>query len=347
MAMRVLFTLIHMLPIFLSGQAEIKSLRFVFYNVENLFDPFDDPLTLDEDYIHGGVRGWSWNRFEDKVNRIHKVLVALGRWEPPALIGLCEVENYFVLHWLVHETPLRKHGYRIIHQDSPDSRGIDVALLYRPEFFHPVVYHFYPVPGPALHHDPTRDILYVKGIIAGGDSVNLLINHWPSRWEGNLESRAGRMAAAGVLRHILDSLIRVEKQSRIFVAGDFNDEIQDLSLREVLDGHTNTPHQQGRMYFPYDSQVAGSPGSLKYRGRWYGYDLILVSGTLLQEEGLCVSPDGFRIFAPGFLLEEDPQWLGVRPFRTYRGYRYNGGFSDHLPVFIDIRIGSAKQMEAR
>ena len=346
--MKVLIALILLLNVFHNGRGEIESLRFVFYNVENLFDPFDDSLTLDEEYLPRAGRGWTWNRFEDKVNRIHKVLMALGGWEPPALIGLCEVENYFVLHWLVQNTPMRKYGYRIIHQDSPDTRGIDVALLYRPEFFQPVSYHFYRVTDRTLHADPTRDILYVEGIIGGGCSVNLLINHWPSRWEGNLESRAGRMAAAGVVRHILDSLARVDKQVRIIVAGDFNDEIQDLSLAVVLGGgHPIAEHGQLRMYFPYEARTAGNTGSLKYRGRWYGFDLILVSGTLLQEECLCVSPDGFRIFAPEFLLEVDPQWLGHRPFRTYRGFRYHGGFSDHLPVFIDIRIRPQKPMDTR
>jgi hypothetical protein len=346
--MKILFIAGLLLPMLLSGQESRDGLRFVFYNVENLFDPFDDSLTADEEFLPGGIRGWTWSRFEDKVNRIHKVLVALGGWEPPELIGLCEVENYFVLHWLVNETPMRKHEYRVIHQDSPDPRGIDVALLYRPGFFLPIRYRYYPVPVRDPHPDPTRDILYVKGIINGGDSLHLLINHWPSRWEGVLESRPERFAAAGLLRHLLDSLIMEDKHSRILVAGDFNDEVMDVSLKDSLGvQHPGNHNQDDQLYFPCDNQMPGRSGSLKYRGRWYGFDLILVSGTLLQDQGLCVSKNGYRVFTPGFLLEDDPQWLGRRPFRTYRGYRYHGGFSDHLPVFIDINTKGVQLFDAR
>jgi hypothetical protein len=158
--MRIFFVAVLLIPMLLQGQETRDGLRFVFYNVENLFDPFDDSLTADEEFLPGGMRGWTWNKFEDKVNLIHKVLVALGGWEPPEIIALCEVENYFVLQWLINETPMRKHEYRIIHRDSPDKRGIDVALLYRPDSFQPLRYHYYPVPVRDPHTDPTRDILY-------------------------------------------------------------------------------------------------------------------------------------------------------------------------------------------
>jgi hypothetical protein len=335
--MRILIIAALLFPMLLSGQVGRDGLRFVFYNVENLFDPFDDSLVADEEFLPGGIRGWTWNRFEEKLNQIHKVLVATGGWEPPEIIGLCEVENYFVLHRLVRETPLRKYEYRIIHRDSPDRRGIDVALLYRPDFFIPVRYHYYGVPVQDPHGDPTRDILYVRGIINGCDSLHLLINHWPSRWKGILESEAERLAAASILRHILDSLFLADNQSRILVAGDFNDEIANASLRDSLGvKHPGDQCQDDGLYLPCDNQMRGRSGSLKYHGRWYGFDLILVSGALLRDRGLRVNRDGFRIFSPGFLLEDDPQWLGSRPFRTYRGYSYHGGFSDHLPVYIDL-----------
>lgn len=335
--MRIFLITAVLFPMLLFGQESREGLRFVFYNVENLFDPFDDSLTADEEFLPWGIRGWTWKKFEEKVNGIHKVLVALGGWEPPELLALCEVENYFVLHRLIHETPLRKHEYQIIHRDSPDPRGIDVALLYRPGFFLPIRHRYYPVPVGCSHPDPTRDILYVKGIINGGDSLHLLINHWPSRWEGVLESRPERLAAAAVLRHILDSLIMADEHSKILVAGDFNDEVTDISLRDSLGVQLPVNFcQDDHLYFPGDSPMPGQPGSLKYRRRWYGFDLILVSGSMLHSQGLSVSKNGYRIFSPGFLLEDDPQWLGKRPFRTYRGYRYHGGISDHLPVFIDI-----------
>jgi len=264
--------------------------------------------------------------------------LAIGGWEPPELIALCEVENYLVLHWLIKKTPMRKYEYRVIHRDSPDPRGIDVALLYRPDFFTPVLFQYYPVPVGESHPDPTRDILYVKGIMNGSDSLHLLLNHWPSRWEGVLESRPERLAAAAVLRQIFDSLIMADEQSRVLVAGDFNDEVTDISLRDSLGvRYPLNKCQVNRLYFPCDCSLQGMSGSMKYRRRWYGFDLILAGGALLQDQGLCISKKGYRIFSPGFLLEEDPQWLGQRPFRSYRGYKYHGGFSDHLPVYIDIQ----------
>ena len=335
--MRILLIAAILIPYLLSGQEDRAGLRLVFYNVENLFDPFNDSLTDDEEFLPGGIRGWNWEKFDDKLNRIHKVLVALGGWEPPEIIGLCEVENFFVLHRLVNETPLRKHGYRIVHQDSPDRRGIDVALLYRPAYFRYVWHRYYPVPAIDPCRDPARDILYVKGVVNEGDSLHLLVNHWPSRWEGTLESRQERLASAAVVRHILDSLFLSRKQSRIIVLGDFNDEVSDISIRDVLGIHYPAKrYREDGLYFPGGDPMQGWPGSLKYRGRWYGFDLILASGTLLAGPGLIVKKDGFRVFAPGFLLEQDPQWLGSRPFRTFRGYRYHGGFSDHLPVYIDL-----------
>ncbi len=142
---------------------------------------------------------------------------------------------------------------------------------------------------------PTRDILYVKGFTNGGDSLHLLINHWPSRWEGMLESKPERLAAAGILQHILDSLFLADKQSRILVAGDFNDEVTNASLRDSLQvQHPVNRNRDDGLYFPCDSPLPGGPGSLKYRGRWYGFDLILVSGTLLTDTGLSVRNDGFQ-----------------------------------------------------
>ena len=326
-----------MLPVLLSGQECRERLRFAFYNVENLFDPFDDSLTADEEFLPGGIRGWTWQRFDQKLDRIYKVLTALGGWEPPAMIGLCEVENYFVLHRLVTQTPLRKHQYRIIHDDSPDTRGIDVALLYRPGIFREVGYRYHRVTGHGLLPEPTRDILYVKGSLDEGRDLHVFINHWPSRWEGTLESRPGRLAAAAVLKHLVDSLFLENKHSCIIVAGDFNDEITDISLRDSLRVKLPVSRRSVEgLFLPCVDQVPGTSGSLKYRGRWYGFDLVLVSSTLLWDPACCVSQEGFRIFSAAYLLEDDPVWLGTRPYRTYLGYRYHGGFSDHLPVYIDL-----------
>lgn len=313
-------------------------LRFVFYNVENLFDPFDDSLTLDEEFLPGGGKHWSWQRFLEKENRIYKVLASAGGWNPPELIGLCEVENRFVLNWLTRKTPLLKYNYRVIHQDSPDERGIDVALLYIPSMFSPQEWRYIPV---KRLPEPTRDILYVRGLAMDRDTLHLVICHWPSRWEGILESLPERMETARTVRGLLDSLARTSPKARILVAGDLNDELSDISLSSILRVQTPGPVLSDTILYNTGKRIQTEDiyGTLKYRGRWYEYDHIFASGSFITDTNLFVRSAGKEIYAPDFLLEKDPAWLGVRPFRTYRGYKYTGGFSDHLPVYIDIRCG--------
>ncbi len=363
-------------------------LRFVFYNVENLFDPFDDSLTIDEEFLPWGIRNWTWERFLEKEQKIYKVLASVGGWKPPEIIGLCEVENRFVLNWLIRKTPLLKYNYRLIHQDSPDERGIDVALLYIPTAFTPIISGFYTVPDPEesadkhpfeitqklkletapglrpglrpelksevipdFRPDHTRDVLYVKGLVRVGDTLHLIICHWPSRWQGYLESQPSRMAAAKVVKGLVDSILFADRASRIIVAGDMNDELTDPSLKDVLWVQVKeSPDADTGLYHTGGSTGSGNfgisrndnrniPGTLKYQGGWYEFDHIFVSGSFFSDSGLFVNPGGKRIFAPSFLLENDPGSTGVKPYRTYNGYRYQGGFSDHLPVFIDIYRG--------
>ncbi len=342
--MKVLVLLLILVPWTLTAQEDRGDLRFVFYNVENLFDPFDDSLTLDDEFTPGGSRCWTWERFLEKESKLCKVLASAGGWDPPELIGLCEVENRFVLHWLVGKTPLLKYNYGIIHRDSPDERGIDVALLYLPSKFRPIAWNYFPVMGVK---DPTRDVLYVRGRIMDRDTVHLVICHFPSRWEGYLESLPEREQAAWTVRRIVDSLFRSCPRPRILVAGDMNDELTDPGPASVLRVRVpgSAPADTGLYHtgtFPQGVRrqvFAGSPGvkgTLKYRGSWYEFDHIFVSGSLLTDTGSYVLPGGKRIHAPCFLLEPDPAFPGVRPCRTYIGFRYHGGFSDHLPVFIDI-----------
>ena len=344
--MKGLLSLLLFIPWILSAQVESGTLRFVFYNVENLFDPFDDSLTLDDEFTSGGSRHWTWERFLEKERKIYKVLASAGGWEPPGLIGLCEVENRFVLNWLVAKTPLLKYNYRIIHRDSPDERGIDVALLYLPLKFRPLAWDCIPVKGI---QDPTRDVLYVRGLVMERDTLHLVICHFPSRWEGYLESLPERNLAAGTVRMLLDSLFRSGPRPRILIAGDMNDELTDpgpssvlrvrMPGKEISDTcvyYTGPPGLVPEETGPASAKTFGIPGTLKYRGTWYTFDHLFVSGSLLMDTCLFVRPGGKVIHAPGFLLEKDPAMPGVRPFRTFNGYRYAGGFSDHLPVFIDI-----------
>ena len=165
-----------------------ERIRLVFYNVENLFDYFDDPDTRDEEFLPEGKRHWTKRRYEDKLQKIAKTIIATGGWEPPALVGLCEIENRYVLEGLTSFTPLKPIGYEIVHQDSPDKRGIDVALFYRPEKFQLIDYTYHPVNFPFEPESRTRDILHAVGILPGQDTLHLFVNHWPSKYGGALET---------------------------------------------------------------------------------------------------------------------------------------------------------------
>jgi hypothetical protein len=319
----------------------------MWYNVENLFDPFDDSLTLDEEFLPGGLRQWNWNRFRIKVERICKVIAGVGGWSPPEIVALAEVENSFVLSWLCRESPLLKYGYRWIHSESPDPRGIDIALLYLPAAFRPLEHCFHPVDISADTGDGTRDILHVRGVVFETDTIHILLNHWPSRWEGKLETDFRRRIAAQRCRFLIDSITRAETGPAILVSGDFNDEQSDPSIRQVLGvqacGNSSACIPDTCLYSLSGWRGMQAGGSLKYRGRWYLFDQVFVSGSLLaggrgNSSGISVLCGGMKVYRPDFLLEKDIQWTGTRPFRTWNGYSYTGGFSDHLPVYVDLWI---------
>lgn len=333
--MKGLVYLMLICPVLLSAQDGRGDMRFVFYNVENLFDPFDDSLVLDEEFLPGGVRHWTWERFLEKERKLYKVLASAGEWSPPELIGLCEIENRFVLNWLTGKTPLSKYNYGIIHKDSPDERGIDVALLYMPSRFRPLEWRCIPVT-----EEKTRDVLYVRGLVMERDTIHLLICHWPSRWEGYLESRPGRLGAARTVRQFLDTLFLEQGRPKILVAGDLNDELQDPGISSIMRIRSaeglisDTCMYHGGSFTGIRNAVIS--GTIKYRGKWYEFDHIFASGSLFTDSSLFVRPGGKTIYAADFLLEQDPASTGLRPFRTYNGFKYRGGFSDHLPVYIDL-----------
>lgn len=325
------------------NQGDIRSFRVMFYNVENLFDIYDDSLTADEEFTPEGERRWNNKRFYTKINNIGKVIMAAGEWKPPSIIGLCEIENRFVLERLIYDTPLKKPGYKIVHHNSPDHRGIDVALLYREEDF--VLFSDTTIPvGFAFDTaSATRDILYVKGLIGGSEMLHIFINHWPSRFGGYMNTREKRNAVASLLRKHTDSLMAINPNVSIVIMGDFNDDPTDESLAGILG--TKIPDEKenpsGLYNLMLKKQDDWPDGSLKFRETWNTFDQIIVSeGLLNPESAITVSQDGGRIFHAPFLLENDETYLGIKPCRTFNGYKYQGGFSDHLPVFVDLILFS-------
>ena len=310
-----------------------------FYNVENLFDTQDDSLKQDEEFLSYGVRGWTSSRLRAKYHGIYKVIAGLGDIEqPPALVGLAEVENRAVLEGLLRHTPLHRWRYRIVHEESPDRRGIDVALLYDPEQFRYLSHEAVPVDLGSLSDRPTRDILYVRGVLFGSDTVHCFINHWPSRYGGVSSSAPRRQRAAAVLQTRIRALQQECPDALIILTGDFNDGPTEVSMRKLIEANeTGSPLVNISQY--------ACAGTHKYQGAWSTFDQFIVTDNLLNGKRIRVKGGTARCYRPDWLAEEDVNHLGFRPRRTYVGYHYHGGFSDHWPVYLQLQRESAEVAE--
>ena len=310
----------------LHGQTSGKNtFPVLFYNAENLFDCSDDTLKKDEEFLPGALRHWTFKRYNDKVNKVAKVILASNGWELPALAGLCEVENKAVLKRLIWETGLNEAGYRFIHHESPDRRGIDVALLYRSDVFKLLQDSALSVLDTEEDFF-TRDILYVKGIMLGVDTLNVFVCHLPSKYGGALQSEKYRVKAAKVLRAMCDSLFKANPQSNILIMGDMNEAPEETALSGVL--HAGRGPNSELINLSYGLKPGHVGGTIKYKGQWAVFDQIIVSRHLTQKFHV----DSMQVVDLPFLLEKDEAYSGSKPFRTYLGPKYHGGYSDHLPV---------------
>lgn len=313
--------------------------RVLFYNVENLFDCFNDSLTLDDEFLPQGERSWTWDKYQKKSQKIGKVILSAGAWEFPDLIGLCEIENRFVLDGLFKIGYLNKAGYQIIHRESPDRRGIDVALVYQARTFQPIDTSFLQLVYKGECSSTTREILYVKGKTHTDDTLHVFVNHWPSRWGGQFDSEHKRLSAAELLKSKLVEILESDSKAKIIIMGDFNDYPDDKSIQFVLKALMPKDSFESNQLYNLAGLFLGKMGigSHKYQGKWGMLDQFIVSGSLLNKTGcLYCESTGMSLFKPSFLLEEDHTYYGEKPFRSFVGYKYNNGFSDHLPVILDL-----------
>ncbi len=312
-----------------------QKMTWMFYNVENLFDVQDDSLTRDEAFLPAGDRHWTYGRFLKKLNHTYKVIAGVGEWNPPAVIGLAEVENRYVLEALLRETPLHRFGYQIVHQESPDARGIDVALLLRPDLVSIQAQEFITVDLP--NGRKTREILYVQAALPDKEVMHLYVNHWPSRYSGTKVSEESRKQAAITLATHIKNVLADEPDAQILVTGDFNDSPEDASMKYLVE---NLPLENISNY--------QFEGTHKHQGEWGVLDQWLVSESCLSlQAGWHIERNRGQVYHPEWLLEPDETNLGFKPNRTYVGFRYQGGFSDHLPIFVRLispsSISSLKQ----
>jgi len=324
------------------GKSQIHSFRsgytFMFYNVENLFDCEDDSLTNDDEFTPEGDRRWNWNRLYDKADRLSKVILAAGKWNPPVFVGLCEIENLSVLELLTRQTSLENYQYKIVHKDSPDERGIDVAFIYRSDLFRPFDYQAINLIDPADKTFKTRDMLRVSGVLNGCDTLHFFINHWPSRYGGIMETMEYRRMAAETLKNEVKKLLTKYPAAKVICTGDFNDTPKDESLYRVLEAKmTDNPAESGELINLSYNWMSEEIQTLKNQYSWQVFDQWIVSDYFLTSSN-CVQFLGSEIFKAGFLLEPDSKFRGVKPKRTYNGFKYQEGFSDHLPILLRINM---------
>lgn len=316
-----------------------QGFRVMFYNVENLFDTVDNPEKRDDDFLPEGRMHWTPYRYWEKQRNITRVITAVGEMESPALVGLCEVENDSCLFDLTKRSALRSQGYEFVITDSPDERGINVALLYQSHQFGLVAWHEYEVEFSLEDARPTRNILHVVGELVNGDTLDVFVCHAPSRYSGQLETLRMREDAMRTLRSRVDSVMVVRGLANVLIMGDFNDYPDNRSLSEVLGAGSLREmwRDEGLYNLFYDRMNERDFGTYCFQGKWGVLDQMMVSGNMLRSDhSVRVKGDGAEVFKADFLLKQNRKTGEVTPFRTYGGVSYLGGFSDHLPIYMDL-----------
>jgi hypothetical protein len=357
-----------LLGLFSSVQAQksFDAIRVAFWNMENFFDPFVDSTKTYNAFTEEGLQHWTRSRFYKKRNNIYKAILAMSENRPIGIFGMCEVENEYVLRAVFEQTPLKKHNYRYVHYEGPDNRGIDPAIVYSLDYFQLVESATFPYFNPEDTAYHSRDILYAKFISKCGpstgsgalassvkvvepvetptpitDTVHVFVNHWPSRYSGELETVGSRSCSAAILRAKVDSIcasMPEDYQPKIIIMGDLNDCPTDPSVYDVLRARHPSEMEEGCLINLFGkSDGLGFEGTLKHQADWQIFDQIIVSPAVMDDRvGLHYQEGSARIFHADFLFEDDETYHGKKLFRTYIGPRYFGGFSDHLPVYIDL-----------
>ena len=309
-----------------------QAYTIAFYNLENLFDTKNDPNTLDDDFTPQGRKNWNTKRYHRKLKKLGNVIAQIGReksYHSPAIVGVVEVENQLVLNDLISTKYLKNHNYGTVHYDSPDERGIDVALLYKKDLFEVVNSETFPLylKGNNGVRDYTRDILLVKGNL-NGELIYILVNHWPSRRNGKDTSEEKRIEAAKLVLNIVEKINYETENPKIIIMGDFNDDPTNISVKQYLVNDS--------FYNPMERLITTGKGTLNHKKQWHLFDQIIFSKNFFDVEQKKHSFKYAAVFDRLFLKEWNGKYKG-NPFRTYIGKRYQGGFSDHFPVYIYLK----------
>jgi len=309
-----------------------------FYNLENLFDIYDDPLINDEEFLPNGTKQYTEKVYLDKLNNLATVIAQLGTDDSPdglSLLGVCEIENRKVLEDLAAQPKIKDRNYQIVHYDSPDRRGIDVALYYNPKYFREIESASLNVPlkNPDGSSYATRDVLWVYGLHQG-EPMHVFVNHWPSRRGGEEASAPSRALAAAVVRSKIDSITAGYPDAKIIVMGDLNDDPISPSVTNVLKAsYESDKLKNGYLYNPWNTYYSKGIGTLAYNDAWNLFDQVIISQSFLDKTQSGYFFHKAVIFNRPYLLQKSGRYKGY-PFRTYDFDVYIRGYSDHLPVYL-------------
>jgi len=317
-------------------KANHQVMALAFYNMENFFDYINDPNNAgDDEFTPSGTYHYTEQIYDQKLHNLATVLQQLGQEvtpDGPALIGCAEIENDKVLQDLIAQPEIKDRHYRFVHFDSPDERGIDVALIYNPKYFRVIEANAIPVNISGTGgKETTRDVLHVFGIL-GGDSVHVFVNHWPSRRGGEAASAPKRAIAAQVNKHCVDSLLARKPTTKIIVMGDLNDDPTNASVMKVLEAKGEKESvMQTDLYNPFVKLYQNGIGTLAYDDKWDLFDQIIFSGEWLKNDSWSFYKA--EIFNKDFLIEKFGQYKGY-PHRSFEGTEWNNGYSDHFPSIV-------------
>ena len=312
-----------------------------FYNLENLFDPFDDPTKFDEASPIMELKTNKEEAYRKKLKNMALVIADIGKEvtnNAPAILGVSEIENREVLEDLINDPLLIGYDYGIVHYHSPDARGIDVALLYQKKLFTPISTSSHEL---KIYDDISRDRVYTRDqlLVSGnleGDLIHILVNHWPSRSGGEARSRPKREAAAKLSKRLVDSLQVIDPYAKVFIVGDFNDDPTNSSIKEILSTQKRREKVGLKGIFnPYEDLFRDGLGTTAYRDAWSLFDQILITKPLLEKDYT-----SFRFYKAGiyneqYLISNTGQYKGY-PYRSWTNGGFSGGYSDHFPVFVYV-----------
>ncbi len=318
-----------------SGFAQQK-VCVAFYNQENLFDTINDPNKNDEEFLPEGKYKWNTERYNSKINNMARVISSLN----PDFLGMCEVESINSLKDLIHNNQLWNGNYQSVFFEGPDERGIDNAFIYKKALVKEAKGKAFTINPEGLGGDNTRAILFANITLINNEHIYFLVNHFPSRREGEKESEPKRLYVAGVVKHICDSLLKKESKANIIVMGDFNDYPNNESIKGVIGATGDIKSLKSNdFYNPMYSLMEQGKGSYKHKGEWNFLDQIMLSNNLVNcKTKVCYQANSTEVFEKEWMLETEEKYRG-NPLRTFGGMKFLNGFSDHLPVmlFLDIK----------